>query len=65
MATHFSIFDWEIPWTEEPGRQQSMGSQRVRHDLVTKLHIFIIEYCSAIKGKATETQRNDSSQALC
>ena len=27
MATHFSILAWEIPWTEEPGRPQSMGSQ--------------------------------------
>ena len=36
MATHFSVLAWEIPWTEEPGRLQSMGSQRVRHDLVTK-----------------------------
>ena len=36
MATHSSILAWEIPWTEEPGRLQSMGSQRVRHDLVTK-----------------------------
>ena len=32
MATHSSILPWEIPWTEEPGRLQSMGSQRVRHD---------------------------------
>ena len=32
MATHSSIFAWEIPWTEEPGRLQSMGSQRVGHD---------------------------------
>ena len=31
MATHFSILGWEIPWTEEPGRLWSMGSQRVRH----------------------------------
>ena len=29
MATHFSILVWEIPWTEEPGGQQFMGSQRV------------------------------------
>ena len=36
MATHSSILDWEIPWTEEPGRLQSMGLQRVGHDLVTK-----------------------------
>ena len=31
MATHSIILAWEIPWTEEPGRLQSMGSQRVRH----------------------------------
>ena len=31
-ATHFSILAWRIPWTEEPGGVQSMGSQRVRHD---------------------------------
>ena len=32
MATHSSILAWRIPWTEEPGRLQSMGSQRVRQD---------------------------------
>ena len=32
MATHSSILSWRIQWTEEPGRLQSMGSQRVRHD---------------------------------
>ena len=32
MATHSSIFAWEIPWTEESGGLQSMGLQRVRHD---------------------------------
>ena len=32
MATHSSILAWKIPWTEEPGRLQSMGSQRARHD---------------------------------
>ena len=31
-ATHSSIFAWRIPWTEEPGRSQSMVSQRIRHD---------------------------------
>ena len=31
VATHSSILAWEIPWTEEPGGLQSMGSQRVRH----------------------------------
>jgi len=32
MATHSSILAWKFPWTEEPGRLQSMGLQRVRHD---------------------------------
>ena len=32
MATHSSILTWEIPWTEELGGLQSMGSQRVRHN---------------------------------
>ena len=32
MATHSSILAWKIPWTEEAGRLQSMGSPRVRHD---------------------------------
>ena len=32
MATHTSVLAWRIPWTEEPGRLQSMGSQRVGHD---------------------------------
>ena len=36
MATHSSILAWKIPWTEEPGRLQSMELQRVRHDGVTK-----------------------------
>ena len=37
METHSSILAWRIPWTEKPGRLQSMGSQRVRHDWVTSL----------------------------
>ena len=36
IATHSSILAWKIPWTEEPGRLQSMGSQRVRQDLIKK-----------------------------
>ena len=34
MATHSSILAWRIPWTEEPGRLESKGSQRVRHDII-------------------------------
>ena len=36
MATHSSIIAWRLPWTEEAGGLQSMGSQRVRHNLVAK-----------------------------
>ena len=36
IATHSSVLAWRILWTEEPGELQSMGSQRVRHDRVTK-----------------------------
>ena len=36
MATHSSILAWRTPWTEEPGRLQSIGSQRVRHNRATK-----------------------------
>ena len=38
MATHSSILAWKIPWIEDPGRIQSMGSQRVGHDWATSLH---------------------------
>ena len=51
MATHSSILDWEIPWTEEPGGLQSMGSQRVRHDWAcTHTHTH------------THTRRNDDQR---
>ena len=42
MATHSSILDWRIPWTEEPGELQSMGSQRVGHDSV--INTFCIKW---------------------
>ena len=40
MAPHSSTLAWKIPWVEEPGGLQSMGSQRVRHDWVTSLSLF-------------------------
>ena len=39
MATHSSTLAWKIPWTEKPGRLQSMGSQRVGHDWATSLSL--------------------------
>ena len=40
MATYSSILAWRIPWTEEPGGLQSMGSHRVRHDWVTDTYTY-------------------------
>ena len=40
MAPHSSTLAWKIPWTEEPGRLQSMGSPRVGQDRVTSLSLF-------------------------
>ena len=40
MAPHSSTLAWKIPWTEEPGSLQSMGSQRVGHDWATSLSLF-------------------------
>ena len=40
MAPHSSTLAWTIPWTEEPGRLQSMGSLRVGHDWATSLSLF-------------------------
>ena len=44
MAPHSSTLAWKIPWTEEPGRLQSMGSRRVGHDWVTSLSLFTFMY---------------------
>ena len=42
MATHSNILAWKIPWMEEPGRLQSMGSRRVWHNWVTSLSLFTL-----------------------
>ena len=44
MATHSSTLAWRIPWTEEPGRLQSMGLQRVGHDWATSLSYIYTPY---------------------
>ena len=48
MATHSSILAWRIPWTEDLGKLQSMGSQRVRQDWVTNTNVFKWEFKSCI-----------------
>ena len=49
MATHSSILAWRIPWTEEPGEPQSIGSQRVRHDCSDWTRTHVRESESAIR----------------
>ena len=48
MAPHSSTLAWEIPWMEEPGRLQSMGSQRVGHDFTFTFHLHALEKEMAI-----------------
>ena len=42
LGTLSSTLAWKIPWAEEPGRLQSMGSQRVRHDRATSLSLSLV-----------------------
>ena len=56
MATHSSILAWKIPWTEDPGRLQTMGSQRVGHDWATSLHFLPRE---ADSSSTDEPQRGE------
>ena len=51
MAIHSSIIAWKIPWTEEPGRLQSMGSQRVGHNWVTSLSLSRTKLINGQTGK--------------
>ena len=64
MATHSSILVWRIPWTEEPGRLQSIGSQRVGQDLATEKQqlkiLFMVIYVKIIKVESYESEHVDS-----
>ena len=71
MATYSSILAWEIPWTEEPGRLQSMRSQRVRHDWATEhtCSWFIFTFCEISVSTNTQIIQdkrkvNQSSSAM-
>ena len=55
MATHSSTLAWQIPWTEEPGRLQSMGSLRVGLDWATSLSIFTFHFHALEKQMATHS----------
>ena len=65
MATHSSILAWRIPWTEEPGRPQSMGSQRVGHDWATSLSLSLREHFMQRWAQLrTETVRTQQKQKI-
>ena len=55
MAPHSSTLAWKIPWTEEPGWLQSMGSLRVRHDWATLLSLFTFHFHALEKEMATHS----------
>ena len=62
MATHCSILAWKTPWTEEPGKLQSMGPQRVGHDSATSLFISSVQSLSCVWLFATPwTAANQAS----
>ena len=55
MAPHSSTLAWKIPWTEEPGRLQSMGSLGVRQNYVTSLLVFTFHFHALEKEMATHS----------
>ena len=63
MATHSSTLAWKIPWMEERGRLQSMGSQRVGHDWTTSLSVTIFTKCRPPSWK-TEGRRRRGQQRM-
>ena len=66
MATHSSVLAWRIPWTEKPGRLQSMGSHRVGHDWSDLAAAgYTLESKRKIKLKATRKARNWKIMCLC
>ena len=62
MTTHSSILAWEIPWTEEPGRLQSTGSQRVGHDRATSLLLSYIYIYKQYYNKFNKDFKNGPHQ---
>ena len=64
MATHSSTLAWKSPWTEEPGRLQSMGLQRVGHDWVTSLSLSLQAFLLDLLHSALELSSTFNFQIL-
>ena len=65
MATHSSTLAWKTPWTEEPGRLQSMALQRVRHDWATSLSLSPTMYQTLYYVPWPKDGRTDLAPDLC
>ena len=65
MATHSSIPAWEIPWTEEPGRLQSMGSQSDTTDGLTHIYTCNREDRLVLQNRDTGGDSESQSRAIC
>ena len=65
MATHSSILAWEIPWTEEPGGLQSIGSQRVRHNWETNTFAFKLSEEIAAENRTLSIWSHVSQWGKC
>ena len=74
MTTHSSILAWRTPWTEKPGRLQSMGSQRIRQDSATDTFIFTFfspltlcifwSFCPQTREQCARAQKEGEKWAL-
>ena len=64
MSTHSSTLVWKIPWTEEPGRLQSMGLQRIGHDWVTFFSLSFLTHTVVHAGYANQIDNRQAYHAL-
>ena len=64
MATHPSILAWEIPWTEDPGGLQLIGSQRFGHGLATKPEKVMAPHSSTLAWKIPRTEEPARLQSM-
>ena len=64
MATYFSILVWRIPWIEQPGGLQSMGLQRIRHDLTTITNPQVVVLAEILEHKPVPCSRMNKVQPL-
>ena len=65
MATHSSILAWRIPRMEEPGRLQSMGSQRVGHDWATSLSLSSVQFSCSVLSDSSRPHGPQPTRLLC